>query len=199
MQFWSVNVDPKYLNFCHFFKGLTSYPYIITLPCSLVTRHEHVLSFLRVYFQTNLYFMIWRNKFFEYLYRYKICICGKWTSRAPTYTKTQKLIWKICMLHTGIHSSTNPWSRAFSEKLEFARLVNKFRILYETRKCSQEPATGPYPQPDESSPQIRFFYLFVVYLSTLSIAETIPRLLIGWQIMNWKLFERNWSWPNSRH
>jgi hypothetical protein len=53
MQFWSVNVDPKYLNFVTFFKGFISYPYIVTLPCSLVTRHEHVLSFLRVYFQTN--------------------------------------------------------------------------------------------------------------------------------------------------
>jgi hypothetical protein len=41
---------------CHIFKGSVSYLYVMILPCILMTRqqHIHVLSFLCVYFQTNL-------------------------------------------------------------------------------------------------------------------------------------------------
>jgi hypothetical protein len=35
---------------CHIFKGFGSYHYGTILPCILVTRQQHVLSFLCVYF-----------------------------------------------------------------------------------------------------------------------------------------------------
>jgi hypothetical protein len=35
---------------CHIFKGSVSYNYVMILYCILVTRHQHILSFLCVYF-----------------------------------------------------------------------------------------------------------------------------------------------------
>jgi hypothetical protein len=35
---------------CHILKGSVSYFYVIILPCILVTRQQHILSFLCVYF-----------------------------------------------------------------------------------------------------------------------------------------------------
>jgi hypothetical protein len=42
----------------HIFKASVSYHcylYVMILPCILVTRQQHILSFLCVYFQTNLF------------------------------------------------------------------------------------------------------------------------------------------------
>jgi hypothetical protein len=31
---------------CHIFKGFISYLYVVIVPCILVTRYQHILSFL---------------------------------------------------------------------------------------------------------------------------------------------------------
>jgi hypothetical protein len=41
-------------------------------------------------------------------------------------------------------------------------------------------------------------YLFIVYVTTLSVAHTMLRRMIGWT-MNWKGYGRKRSWPNLRH
>jgi hypothetical protein len=66
MQFGFVTVIPKYLNFVTFAKDLLA-TLIMILFYILVTRHKHILSFLHVYFYTNLhlpliqflYFYLW--------------------------------------------------------------------------------------------------------------------------------------------
>ena len=48
-----------------------------------------------------------------------------------------------------------PWSRVLLEKLTCALLVKKFPTFYGTQKfitAFTEPATSPYPKPDEPSP-----------------------------------------------
>jgi hypothetical protein len=53
-----------------------------------------------------------------------------------------------------------PWSRVFLEKLTVAQLVKKYLAFYGTRRFTtvfQEPATGPYPEPDQSNPLPPYF------------------------------------------
>jgi len=56
------------------------------------------------------------------------------------------------------HSSgghPTPWCTFLLEKLIVAPLVKKFSTFYEfeaSLPCSQESASGPYPEPDVSSP-----------------------------------------------
>jgi hypothetical protein len=38
-------------------------------------------------------------------------------------------------------------------------------------------------------------YLFMIYLTKLSVAQTVFRLMIG-SLMNWEGYERNRSWSN---
>jgi len=50
-----------------------------------------------------------------------------------------------------------PCSRVLLEKLIVTELFKKFVAVYGTRMyitVSQEPATGPYLEPDESGPQL---------------------------------------------
>jgi hypothetical protein len=54
------------------------------------------------------------------------------------------------------HTQLTPWSRVHLEKLIVTQLVKKFTTFYGTQKflCSQGPATGPHPEPDEFSPHL---------------------------------------------
>jgi hypothetical protein len=49
-----------------------------------------------------------------------------------------------------------PWSRVLLEKQKVAQLVNKFPVFFiepgGPLSCSEQSATGPYPEPDESNP-----------------------------------------------
>jgi hypothetical protein len=48
-----------------------------------------------------------------------------------------------------------PWSKVLLERPPVAQLFKNFSTFYGTEDsllCSQEHATGPYPEPDESSP-----------------------------------------------
>jgi hypothetical protein len=40
---------PQICELCHIFKTSVSYLYVVILPCILVTRQQHILSFLCVY------------------------------------------------------------------------------------------------------------------------------------------------------
>jgi hypothetical protein len=48
-----------------------------------------------------------------------------------------------------------PWSRVLLEKLKVTQLIKQFTLPFMEPEgsltCSQEPGTGPYPEPDESS------------------------------------------------
>jgi len=55
------------------------------------------------------------------------------------------------------YNQLTPWRRILLEKLIITQL--KFLPFMEPKgplSCSQEPATGPYPQSDESSPQLPY-------------------------------------------
>jgi hypothetical protein len=50
-----------------------------------------------------------------------------------------------------------PWGRVLLQKLTVTQLVEKFPAFTEPEgslPCSKQPATGPYPDPDETSPHI---------------------------------------------
>jgi hypothetical protein len=52
------------------------------------------------------------------------------------------------------------WYSILLEKLTVAELVKNFLTFTEPEgslPCSQEPTTGPYPEPDESSPPYILF------------------------------------------
>jgi hypothetical protein len=63
-----------------------------------------------------------------------------------------------------------PWSTVLLEKLTVSQLVKKFPTFMEHESSlpySQEPATGPYPEPDESNPYLTtiFLYVGIIFLS----------------------------------
>jgi hypothetical protein len=55
------------------------------------------------------------------------------------------------------------WSRVLLDKMIFAQLAKKFPSFIEPEVSlpySQEPATGPCPEPDESSPRPHTLFIF---------------------------------------
>jgi hypothetical protein len=68
------------------------------------------------------------------------------------------------MLHFSEDLLTNylsPWSRVLLEELLVTQLVKKFPTFYGTKDslpCSKGPTTGPYPEPDESNPNLPIIF-----------------------------------------
>jgi hypothetical protein len=64
-----------------------------------------------------------------------------------------------------------PWSWALFENLQSTKLLKNFPLLYGadgSLPCSQEPSTGPYPEPDEFSLQNSFYLSKIHFNITLS-------------------------------
>jgi len=61
---------------------------------------------------------------------------------------------KIYIYINILHIILTPWSRVLFEKLIVSQLVKTIPAFYGAHRslpCWQEPATGPYRQPDQSS------------------------------------------------
>jgi hypothetical protein len=54
ISFWFATVVPKYLKFATFSNTYISYLYVMILPCILFMKQWQILSFLCIYFYTNL-------------------------------------------------------------------------------------------------------------------------------------------------
>jgi hypothetical protein len=65
-----------------------------------------------------------------------------------------------------------PWSRVLLKKLPVAQPLNAqyFMEPEDSLACAQEPVTGPYPEPEESSPyhSIPFKIYFNIILPSTS-------------------------------
>jgi hypothetical protein len=60
-----------------------------------------------------------------------------------------------CVLKVTVTYLVTPWSRVLLEKLTGLQLLKKFPVFYRTQRffaALTKPATGPYPEPDQSSP-----------------------------------------------
>jgi hypothetical protein len=54
LEFWYVKYVPKYLNSIRPFKRTIISLYAVTSSCILISRHGHVLSFIKIYLLSNL-------------------------------------------------------------------------------------------------------------------------------------------------
>jgi hypothetical protein len=96
----------------------------------------------------------------------------------------QRYINEISRLHSLFRTSIylNPCSRVIPEKLIVIQIDKKFPAFINTQgsvSCSQQPVTGPYPDPDRSiksykeSRKLRYV--------TLRYSETYPQLTVRFQ------------------
>jgi hypothetical protein len=97
------------------------------------------------------------------------------------------LLPSLTYTHTDSIAITS-WSRILFEKPLVVQLVTTFPAFYGTLRsislpCSQEPATRPYPEPDESS-------IHLTYLRSISILK----MAVSWVVAPCSLAEvyRRW-------
>jgi hypothetical protein len=66
-----------------------------------------------------------------------------------------KIVYFIALLTYLLAYLITPWCRILCEKLIVTQLVKKYPAFFMEPEgsppCSQKPATGPYPEPAESS------------------------------------------------
>jgi hypothetical protein len=75
---------------------------------------------------------------------------------------TELRIWNRHIAFASLNNQLTQWSRVLLEKLMIIQLGKKFvsspfMELEGSLSCSQQLATGAYPEPDESSPQLPKF------------------------------------------
>jgi hypothetical protein len=61
-------------------------------------------------------------------------------------------------IRNNIYRKITPWSKILLEKVRVT--VSLFMKFESSLLCSQGPTTGPYSEPDESSPQLQFMYQY---------------------------------------
>jgi hypothetical protein len=81
-----------------------------------------------------------------------------------------------------------PWNRVLLKRLTFTQLVKKFPLFMEPEaslQCSQQPARGPYPDPDVCSPHVPPYchkiYVNIIFLSSFTFPDHI--LSLPWYIL----------------
>jgi hypothetical protein len=91
---------------------------------------------------------------------------------------------KIKVNHSLTSYSLTPQSRFLLEKLTVAQPLKKFPALMELENlllCSEDPATGPYPVPDESNPNTLSYFSkrFLLLSSNLNLDLPNNLFLLG--------------------
>jgi hypothetical protein len=74
-------------------------------------------------------------------------------THVPRGTFSNHIRGSVCS--SGAPSLAYLWSWTLLEKTQILQVLKKFPAFYGTKSalpCSQEPSTGPYPEPDQSSP-----------------------------------------------
>jgi hypothetical protein len=76
---------------------------------------------------------------------------SSFTTWATTVIFTRgKLLYEVVNTHTLTHEA-EPFLRSF-QLCSYSRTSQQFIELEVSMQCSQEPSTGPYPEPDQSNP-----------------------------------------------
>ena len=83
IEFWFARFVPKYLNCSALPKELIISLYIVSSSCILISRHDHVLSFISIYFYTNLltsnYKSLWVFVYSMYAFAQYMLISSEWS------------------------------------------------------------------------------------------------------------------------
>jgi hypothetical protein len=81
----------------------------------------------------------------------------------------------------------------------FVQLVNKFSVFYGNLTCSQEPATGPYPDPNDSSSHNRTTFKIhfnIILPSTRKTPSGLMQMIVRLNTFSLRKYQFLWSAAN---